>query len=70
MKQRITKILFFVILTILVFNAIINILNLIEDGPSLRVIIPAFCWSLASIIWTATYMRTHWFPRSKQSARS
>jgi hypothetical protein len=59
MKQDITKILFFVILAILVFNAIINILNLIEDGLTLQVFIPACCWSLASIIWTATYTHMH-----------
>ena len=52
-KKGISKSLFFVILTILVFNAIINILNLIEDRISLQLIIPACCWSFASIIWTA-----------------
>ena len=52
---NISKILYIVILFILLVNAVTSTANVIEDDAILRRVIPAVCWSIAAIIWTATY---------------
>ena len=54
---KISRTLFFVILPIFLVNAIINTANVIEDGAVLQRVIPAVCWSIATIIWIVSYLR-------------
>lgn len=52
---NISKILYMVILLILLVNAVTSTANVIEDDAILRRVIPAVCWSIAALIWTAVY---------------
>jgi fumarate reductase subunit D len=56
-NSNISKTVFIVILLIFLLNAIISTANVIEDGAILRRVIPAVCWTLAAIIWIASYLR-------------
>jgi hypothetical protein len=54
---NVSRTLFIVILLILLLNAIISTANVIEDGALLRRVIPAICWSIATVLWVALYSR-------------
>jgi hypothetical protein len=56
-NSNISRTLFIVILLIFIINVIISTANVIEDGTLLRRVIPAVCWSIATIIWIALYLR-------------
>jgi hypothetical protein len=55
-NSNISRTLFVVTLLIFLLNAIISTANVIEDGALLRRVIPAVCWSIATIIWIASYL--------------
>lgn len=54
--SNISSTLFIVILLVFLVNAIISTANVIEDGASLRRVIPAVWWVIATIIWIASYL--------------
>jgi hypothetical protein len=54
---NISRTLFIVILLIFLLNVIISTANVIEDGALLRRVIPAVSWSIATLIWIASYLR-------------
>ena len=54
---KISRTLFIVILPIFLANALISTANVIEDGAVLQRVIPAVCWSIATIIWIVSYLR-------------
>ena len=56
-NNNLSRTLFFVILLIFLLNAIVSTANIIEDGALLRRVVPAVCWSIATIIWMASYLR-------------
>ena len=56
-NRDISRTLFIVILLIFLLNEIISTTNVIEDGALLRRVIPAVSWSIATIIWIASYLR-------------
>jgi len=56
-NRHISRTLFIVIMLVFLLNAIISTVNVIEDGALLRRVIPAVCWSIATIIWIASYLR-------------
>lgn len=57
MSSRISRTLHIVISLILLVNAIVSILNVVEDGFIIRRAIPAVCWSIATVIWISSYQR-------------
>ena len=56
-NNKISGVLFAVILLILLLNAVISIANIVEDGAILRRVIPAVSWSIATIFWVVAYLR-------------
>ncbi len=56
-KRNISKTLFIVISLIFLVNAIISISNLFESNTLLLRVIPAVCWSIATIIWIIVYLK-------------
>ena len=51
------------ILLIFLVNAVFSTVNEIEDGFLLRRVIPAVCWSVATIIWIASYLKGEKFEK-------
>jgi len=56
-NDNISRTLFVVLLLIFLGNAIISTANVVEYGALLRRVIPAACWSIATIIWIASYLK-------------
>jgi hypothetical protein len=40
-----------IIALIILVNAVLSVMNLIQDGALLRRLIPAVCWSLGFVFW-------------------
>jgi len=54
---QVSRTLFMVISLILLVNVIFSIANVVEGGVMIRRVIPAVCWSIATVIWIGSDIR-------------
>ena len=54
---QVSRTLFMVISLILLVNVIFSIANVVEGGVMIRRVIPAVCWSIATVIWVGSDKR-------------
>jgi hypothetical protein len=56
-RGGVSRTLFVVVLLVLLLNAAVSTANLVQDGALPRRVIPAACWTLATVIWVTVYLR-------------
>jgi hypothetical protein len=54
-SSNLSRTLAIVVGLVLLLNAAVSTANVIEDGALLRRVVPALCWILATVIWTAVH---------------